>query len=227
MGKSMDELTLLQQQNLFILDRVNNLQGDFHHLALDIPGVFHLNDCQDLHVLALSEQSSEHLGLEAQEVVALGLDYFEHYMHPHTKQIVIPSFMAFYQRGEVHNLCTEIQTIRVGQCWEELITVTKINREQHYLLSLSIPATKMHLSHTLAQALEDRQFIRRHFQHFMSLTAREKEILGLVAQGLTNAEIGAALFISSHTVRTHRNRIFAKLEIKTFRELIRYSDNFL
>jgi DNA-binding NarL/FixJ family response regulator len=42
------------------------------------------------------------------------------------------------------------------------------------------------------------------------LTHREVEILGLMAQGLTNPEIAERLFLSSHTVKTHINRIFAK-----------------
>jgi DNA-binding NarL/FixJ family response regulator len=42
------------------------------------------------------------------------------------------------------------------------------------------------------------------------LTHREVEILGLIAAGLTNGEIAERLFLSSHTVKTHINRIFAK-----------------
>jgi DNA-binding NarL/FixJ family response regulator len=42
------------------------------------------------------------------------------------------------------------------------------------------------------------------------LTQREAEILGLIAQGLTNGEIAGRLFLSNHTVKTHINRIFAK-----------------
>jgi DNA-binding NarL/FixJ family response regulator len=42
------------------------------------------------------------------------------------------------------------------------------------------------------------------------LTHREVEILGLLAQGLTNPEIAQRLFLSNHTVKTHINRIFAK-----------------
>jgi DNA-binding NarL/FixJ family response regulator len=42
------------------------------------------------------------------------------------------------------------------------------------------------------------------------LTQREAEILGLIAQGLTNTEIAERLFLSSHTVKTHINRIFGK-----------------
>jgi DNA-binding NarL/FixJ family response regulator len=42
------------------------------------------------------------------------------------------------------------------------------------------------------------------------LTTREAEILALIARGMTNPEIAAALVLSNHTVKSHINRIFAK-----------------
>jgi len=43
------------------------------------------------------------------------------------------------------------------------------------------------------------------------LTEREREVLGLVGQGLTNDEIGSRLFVSPLTAKTHVSRIMAKL----------------
>jgi DNA-binding NarL/FixJ family response regulator len=42
------------------------------------------------------------------------------------------------------------------------------------------------------------------------LTAREAEVLGHIARGLSNREVARALFVSEATVKTHVNRIFAK-----------------
>lgn len=50
------------------------------------------------------------------------------------------------------------------------------------------------------------------------LSAREREVLQLLAQGLTNNEIGARLFISPITVRNHVSRILGKLQVRDRRE---------
>jgi DNA-binding NarL/FixJ family response regulator len=49
---------------------------------------------------------------------------------------------------------------------------------------------------------------------FDELTTREQEVLRLLAQGLSNAEIGIQLYIGESTVKTHVTRILQKLEVR-------------
>jgi DNA-binding NarL/FixJ family response regulator len=56
-----------------------------------------------------------------------------------------------------------------------------------------------------------------------NLTAREREILQLTAQGLTNAAIGSRLFISPRTVETHRTNLMRKLELHNHAQLIQFA----
>jgi DNA-binding NarL/FixJ family response regulator len=56
-----------------------------------------------------------------------------------------------------------------------------------------------------------RRFQRGRDHHNTELTDREREVLGLVAEGLTNATIAERLFVSVHTVRNHIASLSAKL----------------
>src|SRR5215467_71008 len=49
---------------------------------------------------------------------------------------------------------------------------------------------------------------------FDALTGREREVLALIAQGNTNTEIGARLFVCEGTVKTHINQLFTKLQLR-------------
>lgn len=55
------------------------------------------------------------------------------------------------------------------------------------------------------------------------LTPREREVLGLVAQGATNGEIAQLLFISIHTVTRHLTHIYAKTGVANRAQAVRYA----
>ena len=56
-----------------------------------------------------------------------------------------------------------------------------------------------------------------------TLTAREREVLQLIAEGKTTKEIGSVLGISVKTAETHRSRVMDKLEIRDTAGLVRYA----
>lgn len=91
---------------------------------------------------------------------------------------------------------------------DELVHGIRVVAEGDTLLEPSITrrlleafAGKRSASPADAQALEE-------------LTDREREVLGLIARGLSNTEIAQHLFLSEGTVKTHVKRIFAKLAVR-------------
>jgi DNA-binding NarL/FixJ family response regulator len=86
----------------------------------------------------------------------------------------------------------------------ELIRAVRVVAGGEALLS---PGVTRRLLERLSEGLAEVPDARR----LDVLTEREKEVLGLVAQGLTNDEIGRALFLSPLTAKTHVSRIMAKL----------------
>ena len=81
-------------------------------------------------------------------------------------------------------------------------------------------------SHKFKRLLEEDDFRVSNDQLFNSLTSREKEILRHIALGESNLQISEKLFVSSDTVRTHRNRIWNKLGIKNLAGAIRFAQAF-
>jgi len=74
---------------------------------------------------------------------------------------------------------------------------------------------KVFLSEDVSQAL------RKEETPDIVLTRREKEVLELIADGMTNIEIAQKLFISVTTVDTHRKNLLAKLEARNTASLVR------
>lgn len=55
------------------------------------------------------------------------------------------------------------------------------------------------------------------------LTTREQEVLSLLAEGLSNDDIGESLQICNHTVARHRENLMRKLELHSRSELVKYA----
>lgn len=74
---------------------------------------------------------------------------------------------------------------------------------------------KIYMSDEVSQILRMQETVN------IVLTRREKEVLELIADGMTNPEIAEKLFISVTTVDTHRKNLLAKLEAKNTASLVK------
>lgn len=90
------------------------------------------------------------------------------------------------------------------------LALSKVLRGESYF-SADVTQSLLQQHHTVAPSNEG------------ELTDREKEIVVLVAQGLSTKEIGDRLFISPRTVETHRKNIMDKMQFQNMADMIRYA----
>lgn len=90
-------------------------------------------------------------------------------------------------------------------------------------------ATKTELLEAINAVMKGKEFLSNEAhatlkftgQQEVVLTRREKEVLELIANGMTNSEIAKALFVSNTTVDTHRGNLLTKLQAKNTAELVK------
>lgn len=138
----------------------------------------------------------------------------------------------------VVRLMRELDLIDISDLLPDVASPTLVMHARHdrrvpfaegHLIAHSIPNTEfvplesrnhLLLEHQPAwrQFLDEMaRFVRRHREadrgeaEFLELTAREREVLDLIARGLDNAQIAGSLSLSEKTVRNHINSIFGKL----------------
>jgi DNA-binding NarL/FixJ family response regulator len=78
------------------------------------------------------------------------------------------------------------------------------------------------LSDEVLQRFEERMHTTA-LDPYDTLSGREREVLQLAAEGLTNAEIGKKLDIGKRTVETHRANLIRKLDLKSHADLVKYA----
>ena len=96
----------------------------------------------------------------------------------------------------------------------ELVDAVHHAAENRQFLSSPLSESRLEAYQTRAKASPD---------PYDALTAREREVLHLAAQGLTNPEIGKKLAISPRTAETHRANLLRKLGLKGQKDLIRFA----
>ncbi|MDF8263432.1 response regulator [Luteipulveratus flavus] len=108
------------------------------------------------------------------------------------------------------------EALRIGACGfmlkdapaDELARAVRVVAQGEALLAPSI--TKR----LIAEATRRRSSVPKHSRLLDGLTSREREVLELIAAGLSNAEIAGRLFVAEQTVKTHVSRVLTKLGLR-------------
>lgn len=98
-----------------------------------------------------------------------------------------------------------------------------VNGELHKALNHVFNSDEFYLPQGLLKQKLENETYRDEFIEKMHLTAREVEIIRLVVEGKSAKEIADQLFLSLHTVDTHRRNVLVKLKLKNIADLVRFA----
>lgn len=91
------------------------------------------------------------------------------------------------------------------------------SKEEIEAAILTVAAGKLYMSLDLELSRQDQQEMKK----MPVLTSREQEVLLLIAEGFTNAQIAEKLFVSPYTVDSHRKNLLTKFEVNNTAGLIK------
>jgi len=181
--------------------------------AVDIASILKAVDSTSIRVVVLSLNHSVSI---ASQMAAMRRVHLSHpavakvlLVESYDRELVVNAFRSgvrgIFCISDAHFrlLCRCIQRVATGQIWANTEQMT-------FLLDLIAEVPSLRVLNSRGQQL---------------LTAREKQVVALVAEGLSNREVSFELNLSEHTVKKYLFRIFDKLGISSRVELVLYAVN--
>lgn len=203
------------------------LEGeDIETISEQVPFAVSLNDPDNFELFYTNKAHEKLSGYSVEEIREKWPEYLK-IVHPDSIKSILSFLPAFYKSGEPRQTMAFAQHVKLyrDSVYSPVISFTKPTQlPSGLVLWLSVlPEDFGKQSKQMEQIVKMDEFKMKHFRQFQQLTDREAEILRLLANGYNNRQIADQLFLSRQTVETHRKHIKKKLEIRTFRDLVKYA----
>ena len=223
------ELLIKQQEQLYGIQKILKT----HQLSLDditelIPGVVHLNKIHSLDLTYLDKRSREILEVTKDDVIYNGKQLLSQVVKPESFQQAKKLFgkLDFEDSSRVVSHFQALRYLSENNTYEWFYSVKK-KFDDTQIITISNPVSTLdEMQKEIEKLLEENQFIKKNLHKLNALTSREKEIIKLILKGHSSNKIAEMLFISPHTVSTHRKNIKHKLKIKNYNELYKFASEF-
>lgn len=209
----------------------------FAMLSEDLPVyIIHELSSGNNGVVYMSPKGLESLGISLEAVRNMGAEYYALFFNPEdtvnylanwNRFIADPGnkgvWFTFFQQVNIRNTVKAVWFLSAS-------TIIAYDELTHLPLCSLTLALKMHQYMPIVPKLErlvsEHTFLKENLDLYTTLTKRERELLRLMALGMTPKEIAAQLTTSEKTVRTHRRNIKRKLQIKKEVNLVYFAQAF-
>lgn len=223
-----------EMQKSTITERIKKKIEEIAAFAEEIPGVIIIHNIKDLSVVYMSPRGQRILGVDNNELVKMGPDYYARFFNPDEAKEHVPTMISLLQKNNNEESIALFQQVKSEGSieWTWYSTSVKIfmwDDQGNPLLTIAVAIPidpKHHITNKVARLLDENNFLRKNFEKFSQLTKREKQVLKCMAYGKKSNEISAELHISTATADTHRKNIKRKLRITSAFDVSNYARAF-
>ena len=218
----------LQISNHIQINRLTNLFLNdpiiFHQIADIIPLMMNSNYVGNLDFTYVNSDFSNFFRKDKEYILETGSVYTTSILHPKNFEYIKNTLKNFPYLENKGNVVELYQYARPegNKDFEWLINYKKFISQNQYFGIYHRMRDLGNSAIVLKKYLGEFALSTSTYQKFQTLTQKEKQILQHIISGKVNKEISELLHISIHTVRTHRNRIWKKLDIKHFKDCLKY-----
>ncbi len=203
-------------------------------LDMEIPAIVIVHNIQEDAVIYMSEKGLNTLGVTLNELINMGPDYHSRFFNPEDAKDYVPRIFDMLKRNNDDEMISFFQQVRRSPDheWQWYLSGTKIFMRDDagavlLLVTYATPVdTTHHLTLKVQRLQEQNNFLRNNHRAFDSLTKREKEVLKMMAMGLSSGKMAKKLFISETTAATHRKNIKKKLKIQSTYDVTNFAQAF-
>ncbi|MET6997000.1 helix-turn-helix transcriptional regulator [Chitinophaga defluvii] len=227
------------EQKLYQIERnITQQQFDIPDIAAVLPAsvmIHHLEAGVPQEITYMNEWGSHRLGVELEALNAMKQEYYDLFFVQEDLDQVLPGILNYCQdKGAATQQFNFFQRVKLYK--EEkhrwFYTVCKFlpqltpgGKDQLIMLSSPVEGVGT-LMNKVTKVLDENEYIANNYKKFARLTKREKEIISLLCEGKSSAEISDILFITKYTVDTHRKNIHRKIEAESFAQLMKFATAF-
>jgi DNA-binding CsgD family transcriptional regulator/DNA-binding FrmR family transcriptional regulator len=223
------EILSRQQGQLYGIQKmIKNCKIDLDDITALIPGLVHLNKVHTLDLIYLDKQSREILDVKKEELTTNGARILQKVVKPESFQQAKRQFGKndFADPSQVISHFQALKGFSDAKDYQWYFSVKK-RFDKNLIMTISNAVSTLGpMQQKLEKILEENLFIKKNLSKLNSLTPREKEIIKLILKGYNTKQVAEELFISAHTVSTHRKNIWHKLEISSYTELYKFAGEF-
>jgi len=212
-------------------------RGDYRieDLGDILPGSLMVQDVSVPKLVYMNKWGTDNLGYSLEELSEMNDEYYRKFFLDEEARIYLPGIIAEVKKQDPTSVFSFFQHVITDQKEDpglyhtscKVLTNHHSHRPSNKLILISNPVQGIGRTiDKLSKYLKEQDYASRNYKKFLLLTKREKEIITLLIEGKSSRDISDILYISSHTVNTHRKNIARKLNINSFAELIKFANAF-